>query len=107
MNEALLVISNFPSLETAQHSAKELVENQLAACVNIHHPVQSVYRWQGKMEQVEEVTLHIKTTSNNLSKIEQVIIKNHPYEVPEIIAIKIESGYAPYMQWIAQESRQN
>jgi periplasmic divalent cation tolerance protein len=107
MHEALMVISNFPSLETAQQSAKELVENKLAACVNIHHPVQSVYRWQGKIEQAEEVTRHIKTTANNFSKIEQVIIKNHPYEVPEIIAIKIESGYAPYMQWIAQESCQN
>ncbi len=106
MNEAMLVITNFPNLETAQQSAQELVELKLAACVNLFNPVQSIYSWQGKIEQAEEVSLHIKTTKNNLKKIETIIIKNHPYEVPEIIALKIESGYAPYMQWIAQESSQ-
>jgi periplasmic divalent cation tolerance protein len=106
MNEAMLVITNFPNLETAQQSAQELVELKLAACVNLFNPVQSIYSWQGKIEQAEEVSLHIKTTKNNLTKIETIIIKNHPYEVPEIIALKIESGYAPYMQWIAQESSQ-
>lgn len=107
MHEALLVISNFPSLETAQQSAKELVESNLAACVNLYHPVQSIYRWRGEVEQAEEVAVHIKTIASNLSKIEQVIIKNHPYEVPEIIALKIEGGYTPYLQWIAEETRQN
>ena len=106
MNEAMLVITNFPNIETAQQSAQELVELKLAACVNLFNPVQSIYSWQGKIEQAEEVSLHIKTTKNNLTKIETIIIKNHPYEVPEIIALKIESGYAPYMQWIAQESSQ-
>ena len=106
MDEAMLVITNFPNLETAQQSAQELVELKLAACVNLFNPVQSIYSWQGKIEQAEEVSLHIKTTKNNLKKIETIIIKNHPYEVPEIIALKIESGYAPYMQWIAQESSQ-
>ncbi len=106
MNEAMLVITNFPNQETAQQSAQELVELKLAACVNLFNPVQSIYSWQGKIEQAEEVSLHIKTTKNNLKKIETIIIKNHPYEVPEIIALKIESGYAPYMQWIAQESSQ-
>lgn len=106
MNEAMLVITNFPNLETAQQSAQELVELKLAACVNLFNPVQSIYSWQGKIEQAEEVSLHIKTTKNNIIKIETIIIKNHPYEVPEIIALKIESGYRPYMQWIAQESSQ-
>jgi periplasmic divalent cation tolerance protein len=107
MDEAMLVITNFPNLETAQQSAQELVELKLAACVNLFNPVQSIYRWQGKIEQAEEVSLHIKTTKNNLTKIEQVIIKNHPYDVPEIIALKIENGYVPYLQWIAKESTQN
>jgi periplasmic divalent cation tolerance protein len=107
MDEAMLVITNFPNLETAQQSAQELVELKLAACVNLFNPVQSIYRWQGKIEQAEEVSIHIKTTKNNLTKIEQVIIKNHPYDVPEIIALKIENGYVPYLQWIAKESSQN
>ena len=107
MDEAMLVITNFPNLETAQQSAQELVELKLAACVNLFNPVQSIYRWQGKIEQAEEVSIHIKTTKNNLTKIEQVIIKNHSYDVPEIIALKIENGYVPYLQWIAKESSQN
>lgn len=104
MSDAFLIMSNFPDLPSAQNMARHLVEARLAACVNLCHPVQSVYRWQEKIEYAEEVALHIKTTAGNRVQVEQAILAAHPYEVPEIIAIKIHEGYAPYLQWIAQET---
>ena len=104
MDQALLVLANVPDLECAQLVARTLIESRLAACVNLLPAVQSIYRWQGKIEEATEITLLIKTTSQHYDSLQQVIVKLHPYDVPEIIAIPIVAGYAPYLQWIATET---
>ena len=104
MDQALLVLTNVPDLECAQLVARTLIESRLAACVNLLPAVQSIYRWQGKIEEATEITLLIKTTSQQVDSLQKAIVKLHPYDVPEIIATPIVAGYAPYLQWIATET---
>jgi len=89
-----------PDEETAQSLATSLVEANLAACVNILPAVQSVYKWKGILEKDQEVLLLIKTQQHRFSEIESHILARHPYELPEIIAVPIEAGLKPYLQWI-------
>jgi periplasmic divalent cation tolerance protein len=104
MDQALLVLTNVPDLECAQLVARTLVEARLAACVNLLPAVHSIYRWQGQIEEATEITLLIKTTSQQIDSLQKAIVKLHPYDVPEIIATPIVAGYAPYLQWIATET---
>ncbi|MEY4592241.1 MAG: hypothetical protein RIR18_1136 [Pseudomonadota bacterium] len=102
--EALLVISNLPDEDSAKRLAEYLVSNGLAACVNIQASCQSVYRWQGKVEQANEVPVFIKTTAARYPELETAIRQLHPYEVPEIIALPISAGLPAYLQWVAHET---
>jgi len=97
-----LTITSCPSPEIAQSLAEACVKNKVAACVNILPAVQSIYQWQGKIERDTEVLLFIKTVQSKLAALQSFILKNHPYEIPEFIAIKIESGSKDYLDWIQQ-----
>jgi len=79
-----------------------LVERGLAACVNILPGVESVYRWQGKIERDDEILLLIKSDTAHFSALEDTISNLHPYEVPEILAVPVEAGHQPYLEWIDQ-----
>jgi periplasmic divalent cation tolerance protein len=103
-SQALVVLTNVPDLGTAQLLAKKLVESRAAACVNLMPAVLSIYRWQGQIEEATEITLVIKTTHQHYDQVQQVILDLHPYELPEIIAIPIVAGHAPYLHWIAAET---
>lgn len=104
-SEAILVITNLPDPQSATLLAEELVARQLAACVNVLAPCTSVYRWQGKIEHATETPLLIKTLRAHYGKVEQAIRATHPYELPEIIAVAIESGLPAYLAWVADETR--
>jgi periplasmic divalent cation tolerance protein len=104
MKDCLLVISNLPDEDSAKRLAEYLVNNGLAACVNIQPPCQSVYRWQGKVEQATEIPLFIKTTAKHYPALEAAIRELHPYEVPEIIALPISAGLPAYLQWVSHET---
>lgn len=99
--EILVVYCTFPSLEEARQIAAALIESQLAACVNLCRPVESIYRWHGKVETAEEVLGMIKTTSAGYDALEAKIKELHPYEVPEIIAVPVAKGNAAYLKWAA------
>ena len=105
MSEALVILTNCPDDETADRIARTLVESGLAACVNRLAPASSTYRWQGAVERATETPLLIKTTRERYTEVEQAIRGLHPYEVPEIIALPIASGFAPYLRWIADETQ--
>lgn len=100
--DTLLIISTCPDRETAERIANGLVEQGLAACVNISSPVTSVYRWEGKIESDEELLLTIKTSRQRYPELEQAISTLHPYELPEIIAVPVEQGLPGYLDWVAQ-----
>ena len=102
--DVLLVLTNCPDEETADRIATSLVENRLAACVNALAPVESTYRWQGAVEQAIEVPLLIKCTRDRYPALEEAIRQLHPYTVPEIVAIPVVAGLAPYLRWVAEET---
>lgn len=104
LDQALLVLTNVPAAAIAEKLACVLLERRLAACVNILPAVRSLYRWQGQLEEADEVMLQIKTTQCNYPELEAAIKAAHPYDVPEIIGIPIVSGLPAYLDWIKQET---
>lgn len=102
--KSLLVLCNTPDPATANRLAEQLVEERLAACVNILPACRSVYRWQGAIESAEEIPLLIKTTGDVYPILQARLTELHPYEVPEIIALSIEQGLPAYLRWIASET---
>jgi periplasmic divalent cation tolerance protein len=105
MDDVLLVLTNCPDAETARRIAVHLVQERLAACVNQLAPVRSTYRWQGAVESAVEVPLFIKCTRERYPLVEQAIRQLHPYDVPEITAVPLAAGYAPYLRWVADETQ--
>lgn len=104
--ETLIVITNCPDEETANAIALAVVEEKLAACVNILPRVQSIYRWQGVVESAAEIPLLIKATTRNYPALEARIKALHPYDVPEIIAVPVARGLPAYLNWVAAETLQ-
>ena len=102
--DVLVVVSTFPDRETALRVAAELVERRLAACVNVQQPCESLYRWEGKLEHATEVPVWIKTTRETYPLLESTLRAAHPYELPEIVALPVTAGLAPYLDWIAAET---
>jgi periplasmic divalent cation tolerance protein len=102
MSDEKLVISTTGSREEASRIAHELVEKQLAACVNIMGPIESVYRWKGAIESSPEFLLLVKTTSSRCADAVAEIKGLHSYEVPEAITIAIEGGSPDYLNWVRQ-----
>lgn len=100
MADKNLVLSTTGSKEEAQTIARALVERRLAACVNIVGPIESVYRWQGKVQTSAEYMLLIKTTTERFSAVRLAIRELHAYELPECIALQIDSGSDEYLNWI-------
>jgi periplasmic divalent cation tolerance protein len=98
----LLVYCTCPDRIVAGKLATELVERGLAACVNILHGMESVYRWQGRIERENEILLLIKSDTAHFGALEDTISNLHPYEVPEILAVPVEAGHEPYLEWIDQ-----
>ena len=101
-NDPLLAFCNCADPASAKNIAHWLVENRLAACVNIVPNVESVYRWQGEVTIDNEVTLLIKTNSKLLQTIKAELPQQHSYELPEIIAVSIADGLPEYLAWLDQ-----
>ena len=104
--EPLLVLTNLPDAASAKKIANALIESRAAACVNVLAECHSVYRWQGQVETAAEIPLMIKTTVANYPLVEQIVRAQHPYDVPELIAIPITHGLPAYLDWLATETEQ-
>jgi len=107
MSDVWLVFCNCPDVPTADALATKLVENEAAACVNIMPAGSSVYRWKGAVERASEIQLLIKTTKAGYPAVERLILEHHPYEVPEVLAIKAVAGLPAYLDWVRDETREN
>lgn len=103
--QTLLILTNLPDADSAQALATTLVNERMAACVNVLAPCRSVYRWQGAIESALEVPLLIKTTAARYADLEAAIRAAHPYELPEIIAVPIAHGLPAYLDWVVAETR--
>lgn len=102
--ETLLVITHLPDAASADAMARRLVEQRLAACANVLAPCLSVYRWQGRIEDAQEVPLLIKTTTARYAALEDAIRATHPYELPDIVAVPVAQGLPAYLAWVAAET---
>lgn len=103
-NELIIVQTAAADQDEAEKIATLLVSQKLAACVQML-PIQSCYRWKGKVVHDSEVLLLIKTRSDLYEELEAAILETHSYEVPEIVQVPIERGSANYLQWIVASTR--
>ena len=101
--QLLIVITSFSRLEDAQVMARKLIQQRLAACVQINEGVHSVYRWDGKICEEQEVTLSAKTSSWKWDEISAFIKSNHPYDLPELIGMTPAEYDLAYGQWVHAE----
>jgi periplasmic divalent cation tolerance protein len=104
MPEALLVLCTVPDEALADTIARALVEERLAACVNRIPGVVSTYRWQGAVQVEAELLLLVKTTAARFDAVRDRIVALHRYELPEVVAVTIDSGLDRYLGWIASET---
>lgn len=105
MTDKRIVLTTAGSEEEAGKIARHLVEHKLAACVNIVPQVESIYRWQDKVETAREWLLLIKTTAEGFVAVRDAILELHSYEVPECVAIAVEDGSAEYLEWVGDSVR--
>jgi periplasmic divalent cation tolerance protein len=95
-----LLYCTCPDADTAQRIARAVVESGQAACVNIIPGLRSVYRWQGTLQEDNEYLLLIKTQAARVGPLTESILSLHPYELPEVIAVPVIGGHAPYLDWV-------
>jgi periplasmic divalent cation tolerance protein len=102
MNETVTILCTCPDEETAARLARGMVQERHAACATVVPRVRSVYRWEDAIRDESEALLVIKTTSSHFFVIEHWLEEHHPYDVPELIALKNEHVAEPYLQWLRQ-----
>lgn len=105
-DEVVVILSNAPDVLLAKRIAHYLVEEYLAACVNLGTPGLSMYMWEGKLEGAEEVPLTIKTTRARVPAVYERLKALHPYEVPEFLIVPVLGGLQSYMEWVREQTRQ-
>jgi periplasmic divalent cation tolerance protein len=103
MTDALIVFSTCADETEALRLANALVEARLAACVNVLPAIQSVYRWQGAIENAREILLVVKTTRQRFEAVRDLISAVHSYETPEIIAVPVAAGSEKYLAWLTDQ----
>ena len=100
----LVALSTFPNADKAAEVARVLVEEALAACVNIAtSPVRSIYRWKGQTYDEQETLVIIKTTRDRFEAMRARLVALHPYEVAEVIAMPVAAGHPPYVDWVTAQ----
>ena len=102
--EHLLVLTTCPDQGTATRIATALIEERLAACVNQVPGIRSLYHWEGRIEHDTEVLMLVKTTATVYERMEALIRKHHPYELPEVIAVPFAAGSKAYLEWITKST---
>jgi periplasmic divalent cation tolerance protein len=104
MDRLVLVYTTYPSLVEAEQAGRYLVEKGLAACVNILPGMRSIYRWQGEIENADEVVMIVKTRDAQKEAVASEVKRNHSYDTPAILFLPTEGGDAAYVGWILSES---
>lgn len=102
-----IVFVTAPNLKTGRKLARAALEARLAACANLVPGIESHYWWQGKLESGAEVLLIFKALRSKLRALEQIILKNHPYDTPEFVVLPLTGGNERYLDWVSQSCRSN
>jgi periplasmic divalent cation tolerance protein len=103
--EYVVVLTTLPSDADARSFARALVDERLAACVNLLAPMESVYRWEGKVETETERQVIVKTSRERLAALWDRVRELHPYEVPEFLVLPIADGNEAYLRWIGESTK--
>lgn len=106
-DEIIIVLTHVPDETCANKIADLLIQQQLAACVNIQSPCQSVYAWNNTIERATEWPMTIKTTRQQYAEVESCILKHHPYELPDILCLNVDGGLPAYLQWVSANTAHN
>lgn len=100
MSGARVVLVTAPSPDVGAALGRALVDERLAACVNVIPGLTSIYRWQGQREEASECLLVIKTDETRYAELERRVLELHPYEIPEVLALPVERGAPAYVEWL-------
>ncbi len=103
----LVVLVTGPDIESLAHLGRTIVEERLAACVNLLDGVRSIYRWEGAIEEEGEAMAIFKTSPKRFSELERRVVELHPYDVPEVIALPVVEGSSAYLSWVGEETDQH
>jgi periplasmic divalent cation tolerance protein len=103
-NEVRVVFCTFPDAETAHRIARDAVEQRYAACANLVPSIKSIFRWRDQVQQADETLVVYKTSVARYPDLETFLLRSHPYEVPEIIALPLSAGSAAYVRWVIDNS---
>jgi periplasmic divalent cation tolerance protein len=106
-DEFVVVMVTASSADEAAHIGRALVEDRLAACANVVGPIRSIYRWEGAVEDAAEHLLVIKARAADFAAVERLVRELHSYDVPEVIALPLRAGSAPYLAWLGEATRQD
>jgi periplasmic divalent cation tolerance protein len=103
VEDVTILLSTLPDPEKAAAIARILVEERLAACVNLVPAIRSIYRWQDAVQDAAETLVIMKTTYGCAEALRVRLVELHPYEVPEVIALSVTDGHGPYLAWVASQ----
>lgn len=101
--DVVVVLVACPDAETAGTIADSLIEERLAACVHVTPEGSSIYRWEGSVEKARELLLVVKARADRLDALASRIVELHPYDTPEVLALPVARGLAPYLDWVRSE----
>jgi periplasmic divalent cation tolerance protein len=104
MGDVVVILTTVPAGGKGEQIAQALVEERLAACVNVLAPMTSIYRWRGAVERDTEQQLIIKTSSGRVAAVQARLAALHPYDLPEFVVLSVADGSAAYLEWIGQET---
>ena len=104
MTNVVVILTTLPDTGETDELARALVDSRLAACVNVHGPMRSCYRWQGAIEREPERQLVIKTTRDRVADIAAWLRTRHPYALPEFLVLPVQDGSPAYLDWVTNES---
>jgi len=103
-SDVRIALATAPDAEVAARIARALVEERLVACANLVGSVRSIYRWQGRVEDADEVMLVLKTRADRVDALAERLRALHPFDLPELVVLPVEGGLAPYLDWVRAES---
>src|SRR6476660_7931920 len=103
MTDIAIVLTTIGADERAERLARQLVDERLAACVNVHPPMVSLYRWKGAVERDNECQIVIKTTRDRLVALEARLRELHPYKLPEFVVVPVDGGSEAYTKWVREQ----
>jgi periplasmic divalent cation tolerance protein len=102
--EYVVVLVTAPNAEEGARLGRTLVDERLAACANVIGPIRSIYRWQGAVEEADEHLVLLKARGADVGALETRVRALHPYDVPEVLALPVTAGSAPYLAWLAEST---